>query len=369
MGQIRILHVIGVMNRGGAESMIMNLYRNIDRSKVQFDFVENTSETGNYENEITQLGGRIYHCPKFNGNVIKYVRWWNDFFCTHKDEYSFVHGHIGSTAAMYLSVAKKNGIKTIAHSHNTYTGKFSLSQLEYQILSYPTRYISDFFFACSVKAGISRYGRKVKFTVIRNAIDTDQFSCDNEVKEKMRAMLGIPSGIKVFGHIGRFNAQKNHRFVLKVFREIQNSIDAILLFVGDGPLRKDIEREANELGISEQVMFLGVREDIPELLNAMDVLIFPSIYEGLPVTIVEAQSTGLRCLISDRISKETVLVPELITYMSLDQHEKEWADKAVELSEYNRKSRKKEVSEAGFDIKDNAERLQNFYLTEGKEFI
>ena len=197
MKTIRVLHVIGIMNRGGAETMIMNLYRNIDRDRVQFDFVENTLENGIYENEILSLGGRIFHCPKFNGNVISYVRWWDTFFDKHKDEYTFVHGHIGSTAAMYLASARKHGIKTIAHSHNAYSKTFSLNQLEYQILSYPTRFIADYCFACSKEAGISRFGKKVQFHIVRNAIDTQTFIFNDEIRKNLRKELQISPDTKV----------------------------------------------------------------------------------------------------------------------------------------------------------------------------
>ena len=154
---IRILHVIGIMNRGGAETMIMNLYRNIDRSKVQFDFVENEGDTADFDEEILSLGGNIFHCPRYVGkNHLTYCRWWRDFFASHKGVYAVVHGHIGSTAAIYLSIAKRHGAYTIAHSHSAGFGSAM-----YRVFSYPTRYVADHFFACSRDAGISRYGKKV----------------------------------------------------------------------------------------------------------------------------------------------------------------------------------------------------------------
>lgn len=365
MKTIRVLHVIGIMNRGGAETMIMNLYRNIDRSKVQFDFVENTQEKGIYEKEILSLGGRVFHCPKFNGNVFSYMKWWNTFFDEHKDEYAFVHGHIGSTAAMYLLSAKKHGIKTIAHSHSTYTKSFNLKQIEYKILSYPTRYISDYCFACSKAAGISRYGKNVSFYIVKNSIDTKSFRYDSKLRDSVRNELGIERDISVFGHIGRFTYEKNHSFILKVFKTISTYRKAILLLVGDGPLRTEIEKEAENSGIINQVKFLGVREDVPALLSCMDLMIFPSLYEGLPVTLIEAQCSGLRCLISNRVSDECVLTDDLITYMSLDNSVEEWAEKAISLCNYERYSHTEKIIEAGFDIKENAGWLQEFYLKGG----
>ncbi|MBE6127688.1 MAG: glycosyltransferase family 1 protein [Erysipelotrichaceae bacterium] len=365
MKNIRVLHVIGIMNRGGAETMIMNLYRNIDRNKVQFDFVENTQEKGIYENEILSLGGRVFHCPKFNGDIFSYMKWWNTFFDVHENEYAFVHGHIGSTAAMYLLSAKKHGIKTIAHSHSTYAKLFSIKQFQYKILSYPTRYVSDYYFACSKEAGISRYGKKVTFYVVRNSVDSNTFRYDSQLRDTMRNELRLDNNISVFGHVGRFTAEKNHSFILRVFKKICAQMNAVLLLVGDGPLYKEIEKEAKDFGILNQVRFLGVREDIPALMNCMDVMIFPSVREGLPVTLVEAQCSGLHCLISDSISNETVLVKDLVTFLSLNQSEEVWAKKAKELCAYERRSYEKEIADAGYDIKENANWLQNFYLKGG----
>ena len=358
---IRILHVIGVLNRGGAETMIMNLYRNIDRSKVQFDFVENTDEIGVFEDEIKELGGRVYHCPHFNGkNAVQYKKWWDTFFEEHKNEYSFVHGHIGSTAAIYLSSAKKYGIKTIAHSHSTYSG-FNIKQSAYKLLSYQTRYIADYFFACSKEAAESRFGKKVKYTVLNNAIDTNKYKYDGKIE------CPFTKGKKVYGHIGRFTREKNHAFIAEIFDKIhKKEPDSVLLFIGDGPLRESLETELYSTDIKESVIFLGVREDIPDLLRSMDLMIFPSIYEGLPVTLVEAQCTGLHCLVSDCISDESVLVPDVIKKLSLKNSADEWAEQAIQFSEYERRSCEDEVREAGFDIQKNVEWLQEFYLEEAE---
>ena len=362
---IRVLHVIGVMNRGGAETMIMNLYRNIDRTKVQFDFVENTADIGVFEDEIKELGGRVYHCPHFNGkNAVQYKKWWDTFFEEHKNEYCFVHGHIGSTAAIYLSSAKKHEIKTIAHSHNIY-GKFSISQTLYKTMSYPVRYIADYLFACSREAGISRYGKEAVFEVLPNAIDTKKFTYSFQRKKELRQALGINAENKVYGHIGRFYEQKNHSFLIDVFNEILKiEKDSYLLLIGGGPLKIQIEEKAVRLHISDRIKFLGVREDISDLLQCMDVMIFPSLYEGLPVTLVEAQCSGLHCLISDGISDETVIVHELISKMSLQSSAEDWAKEAINISTYNRRSYEKEIKKAGYDVQENAAWMESFYLKE-----
>lgn len=358
---IRILHVIGIMDRGGAETMIMNLYRHTDHSKIQFDFVENTQENGLFENEIIGLGGRIYHCPRFTGNIFVYSNWWKSFFDSHADEYMYVHGHLGSTAAIYLSVAKKYGIKTIAHSHNVY-GNNSIKTLEYKTLSFPTRYIADYLFACSNEAGIDRFGKRKEFKIIRNSIDIKKYVFNRGKRKQIRSELKIQDDSLVIGNVGRFYEQKNHSFLLEVFREIyiKNS-KAVLMLVGDGPLKNDIVKYAEKLGILENTLFLGIRDDIPELLSAMDVMVFPSLYEGFGIAALEAQANGLRVLCSDQVSKECCIT-NLFVSMSLDEGSGNWAERVMELYPYERVSPSTQIQNAGFDIEENAKWLESFYL-------
>ena len=210
---MRVLQVIGIMNQGGAEVMIMNLYRKFDRNKIQFDFVENENDGAYFDEEILSLGGHIYHCPRFNGkNYFEYRRWWKRLFSEHK-EYALVHGHIGSTAAIYLQEAKKYGIKTIAHSHNI-RGKRK-NQFVYNFFSYPTRYIADYLFMCSKQAGIDRFGEEAasnsnKAFFVPNAIDTELFRFCESTRKIKRKELGIKNEEILVGHVGRFAEQKNH---------------------------------------------------------------------------------------------------------------------------------------------------------------
>ena len=363
---IKILHVIGIMNRGGAETFIMNLYRSIDRSKVQFDFVEGSNQSAAYDQEIMELGGRVYRCPRFNGkNLFAYRKWWNDFFKEHASEYVAVHGHIGSTAAIYLSIAKKYGLQTIAHSHGEY-GKLSFKQTLYKGLSYPTRYISDDFFTCSEAAGTDRFGKKVSLKYIRNGIDTEQFRYNTVLREEMKNEFGWNDCI-IFGHVGRFTAEKNHKKILDIFRRINSKNERTrLVLVGDGPLKEELERYADSIGVSKNVCFTGVRSDVNRLLNGMDVLIFPSIHEGLPVTLVEAQCTGLKCLISDCITNEAVMDPGLITFKSIQDSDETWAEEALKLADYVRKDGNIAVKEKEFDIEDTAKELQEYYCSLGE---
>lgn len=363
---IRILQVIGIMNRGGAEAMIMNLYRNIDRTRVQFDFVENTFEQAAYDEEIRLLGGRIYHCPHYNGkNHFAYQKWWNEFFALHSGEYRIIHGHIGSTAAIYLKNAKKYGVYTIAHSHSSGTDH-SLKAVLYEIMSRPTRNIADWFFACSEAAGVDRYGDKVvsgnQYKVLHNAVDTQCFCYDATTRKAVRKELQWEDK-KIFGHIGRFTPEKNHQFVLQIFCEIlKKDSECKLLMIGDGPLRSSMEALAKELGISDHVLFTGVREDVNRLVQAMDLLIFPSIFEGLPVTLVEAQTAGLPCVISDHIPRESILIENLVTVMSLEASEADWAQHCLSRTDELRYDRSQEITEKGYDIRATAKWLEEFYL-------
>lgn len=364
---IRVLHVIGIMNRGGAETMIMNLYRHIDRSKVQFDFVENSNEPAAFDEEILSLGGRIYRCPHYNGkNHFAYVKWWNDFFKAHPKEYPIVHGHLGSTAAIYLSIAKKYGAYAIAHSHSSGTDH-SLRSYLYQMMSYNTRNVADYFFACSEAAGKDRFGRKVisgdHYAVLNNAIDVNRFSYNPSVRNAVRDELGIRQNQLVVGHIGRYTKEKNHEFILKVFSELKKmDSNARLLMIGDGPLHTQIMQAAEQSGLSSDVIFTGVRSDVERLVQAMDVFVLPSLYEGLPVTMVETQAASLPCIISDKIPTECILTEGLVDILPLSAAPAIWAEKILEKRDLPRTDRRAEIANHGFDITTEAIRLQEFYL-------
>lgn len=364
---IRILHVIGIMNRGGAETMIMNLYRNIDRTKVQFDFVENSAGPAVFDEEILSLGGRIYRCPHYNGrNHVAYTRWWREFFRVHPSEYPIVHGHLGSTAAIYLSIAKKYGCHTVAHSHNVNKMR-SLGDVVYGSFSYPTRFVADRFFACSREAGISRYGRKIgkneeQCIVLRNAIDTAQFAFDVVVRKKMRTELNLAEDQLVIGNISRFSEQKNHMFLLDIFAEIRKKNPcAMLLLVGDGDLRPRIEQKITDLGLTDAVILTGVRSNTWDYYQAMDVFLMPSFYEGLPVSMVEAQTAGLPCCVSANVPKETALT-DLVEFIPLEKGAAHWEERILKRTNESRRDMGAEIARAGYDIATTSKWLEDFYL-------
>ncbi|MBS7146771.1 MAG: glycosyltransferase family 1 protein [Intestinibacter bartlettii] len=365
--QIRILHVIGQMNRGGAESMIMNIYRKIDRTKIQFDFVVHTDSICDFDDEIKSLGGKIYNCPRFTGtNLVSYIKFWNEFFKEHK-EYKIIHGHIGSSASIYLKIAKKNGLFTIAHSHS---GGFDIGikGTMYRVFSYPTRFIADYFFACSENAGISRYGKRVVnnktiFSVLKNAIDVNQYAFSEEIRDKKRKELNLENKF-VIGHVGRFDKAKNQEYLVEIFKLIaKKNENTMLLLIGDGELRPHIIEKVKNCGLEDKVIFTGVRSDVNELLQAMDVFVFPSVYEGLPVTVIEAQAAGLPCLISDTITDE-VCITSLVQKLSINESVEEWYKKIVLLYQNGSKHEEifKNIGIQGYDINTSVSNLEKFYL-------
>lgn len=358
---IRILHVIGIMDRGGAEAMIMNLYRNIDRTKVQFDFVENEGEEAAFDAEIRSLGGRIYRCPRYRGkNHFAYTKWWNQFFREHS--YPIVHGHIGSTAAIYLSIAKKHGAYTIAHSHSAGGGSGF-----YRLFAFPTRYIADHFFACSADAGISRYGRKVasdanRCQVLNNAIDTGKFTYDPRTGKQVRNMLNIPDDALVIGHVGRFVDAKNHLFLIDVFEQVRSRRpDAVLLLVGDGELRPRIEAAIARKHLEDAVIMTGIQPNVWDYYQAMDVFVFPSVYEGVPVSMVEAQTAGLPCCVSANVPRETAIT-DLVGFISLEEGAQRWADHVLRRAAEPRRHMGAEMVQAGFDVAATSRWLEDFYM-------
>lgn len=360
---IRVLHVIGIMNRGGAETMIMNLYRNIDRNKVQFDFVENSSEPAAFDEEILSLGGKIYRCPHYNGkNHFAYVKWWNTFFQKHSGEYPIIHGHLGSTAAIYLSVAKKHGVYTIAHSHSAGSGSAM-----YRMFAYPTRYIADKFFACSKDAGISRYGKTVgndsiRCQVLNNAIDARRFSFNQETRKQVRSELHIAENAIVIGHVGRFVEAKNHLFLIDVFADVRKrDPNAVLLLIGDGERRAEIQAAIAEKHLDDAVILTGVRSNVWNFYQAMDVFVFPSVYEGLPVSLVEAQAAGLPCCVSSNVPKDSAIT-DLVQFISLEDRSEKWAEIALRSVKTSRPDMLSEIQNAGFDVISTANWLENFYL-------
>jgi glycosyltransferase involved in cell wall biosynthesis len=362
---IRVLHVFGALNRGGAETMIMNIYRNINRDKIQFDFMMHCSGNCDYTDEIRSLGGKIYSIPRFTGeNYVHYKEAWNNFFEGHP-EYKMIHGHVRSTAEIYLKIAKKHKLITIAHSHSTSNGAGFLAIIK-NMMQYPVRYRADYLFACSEEAGKWMYGKKAvqnsNFKMIRNAIDISKYSYNQELRKTKRTDLNVSDKF-VIGHVGRFQSPKNHMFLLDLFKEIHcKNSNIVLLLVGDGELRPQIEKKIADLGLENCVILTGVRSDVPELMQAMDVFAFPSLYEGLGIVAIEAQAAGLPCVVSDAVPQEA-FITDLIQSVPLADSAQIWADEILKYrGGYERQDTSEQIKAAGYDIGNSAKELENFYL-------
>lgn len=359
---IRVLHVLGGLERGGAETMVMNLYRNIDREKIQFDFIIHTPLKQAYYEEILSLGGKIYHFPAFNGkNIFALKKIWTEFFKEYP-EYKILHSHVRSYASLYIPIAKANGVKTIIHSHSTSNGK-GIASIIKKVLQYPLRYQADYLMACSNEAGEWLYGKgacnKANYMFIPNAIDVRKYRFDKSVRDDYRKQFGLNNKF-VIGHVGRFHEAKNHSFLLEVFAKVcEKREDAMLLLVGDGELREVIVNKIKELRLENRVILTGSRDDVPQLLQTMDIFAFPSIWEGLPVTVVEAQAAGLPCIISNNITTD-VDISELVNRLSIKDCNI-WVEELMKTDTTRRKV-EQQVRKAGFDIKSTADMLVNFYF-------
>lgn len=364
---IRILHVVTHMNRGGLETILMNYYRNIDREKVQFDFLVHRQERAAYDDEIETLGGIIHRLPRLVPWSASYHRALNHFFAVHP-EYRIVHVHQDCLSSVILKAAKKHGVPVrIAHSHNSNQDR----NLKYLVKLICKRSITTYateLFACSKQAGDWMFDG-APFLVLNNAIDAKLYQCDAERARMARARLSIPENALILGHVGRFCPQKNHSFLIDVFSQVlKRKPDAYLLLVGDGELKTDIEMMIQAQGMTERVVLTGVRGDIPDLLQAMDVFVFPSLYEGLGVCIIEAQAAGLPCLISDKVPIECKKT-DLVRQIPLNDGTNAWADAALDAAKMPRRNTLEEIRAASYDIRENALWLQNFYLSKEKQEI
>lgn len=365
---IRVLHVLGTTNLGGAESRLMELYRSIDRERVQFDVLVHTKKEGHYSAEIRALGGKIYSVPRFNvKNYPAYHRALTQFFEKHHD-YAAVHGHMTSTAAIYLPIAKKAGIPlTIAHARSAGVDR-GVKGLVTKIIRLPLKNRADYLFTCSTQAGVAVYGKKAvkqgQVWTIPNAIDAQRFRFNKSVREDMRSELGLSDKF-VIGHVGRFGFMKNHAFLLEVFYELcKMRKDAALVLIGTGELEQEIRQKAELLGLTPKVHFLGTRSNVEAYYQAFDYFVFPSIFEGLPGSVAEAQASGLCCLISDKVTREVALT-DLAVYRSVDEPPVKWAQEIQKNAENAmiRHDMQRAITDKDFDVRIQAKQMAEFYQT------
>lgn len=360
---IHVLHVFGYFDRGGAETMVMNLFRSIDQSEIKFGFVVHGDKIGAFEEEVKNMGADIFRVPAYKGsNHFEYIKAWKEIFNNHP-EYSIIHGHVRSTASIYLKIAKEYGLTTIAHSHNTSSGSGIIGKIK-DMFQYNIRYHTDEFLGCSIEAGEWLFGDEIvkqdNFNVLNNAIDSSDFKFNEKIRAQKRKELNLEDKFLV-GHVGSFTNQKNHSYLIDIFNEILKlNSNAVLLLAGEGELKTNIQNKVKELSIEDNVLFLGLRADINDLLQAMDIFLFPSLFEGLPVTLVETQAAGLPSVVSDVITQE-IKITDLVNFFPLEKAPREWAEFVLNTANnYERKDTSEFIKAAEYDITVTSKWYSNF---------
>lgn len=359
---IRIAQVLNKMDSGGIEAIVIDYYCHLDHQKIQFDFYYAEGSSFPQKKELERLGAGLYPIPGYS----KPVRFHRALYHAFRSrQYSIVHVHLSTMSVFALFASWRAGIPVrICHNHSTaHWSEGAVTLLKYMLRPWNTVFANRFF-ACGAVAGEWMYGRRRmqrgNVTVIRNAIDTQHFAYDDQARMRLRDELGIRQDAFVVGHVGRFRHQKNHRFLLQLFAEtLKEKENAVLLLIGDGEKMQEIQRLAEEMKISDRIIFAGVRSDVSKLYSAMDVFCLPSYYEGMPLVAWEAQSNGLPCLFADTITKEAA-VKDNVKFLSLDQA-KNWA---AEITQMRRDENP--VCEA-IDIHRCSETLASFYLAQTTE--
>lgn len=372
---VHVLHVVGNMGIGGIETLIMNIYRNIDRTKVQFDFLIHNPTEGEYADEIKRMGGKIYQMPvlrdkphTYYWRYFEYKRALKKFFRVHS-EIRIVHGHMTNTASIYMPIAKKYGNVNccIAHSHQSIATK-GFSGVVTNILQRNLWKTATDLFSCSEKASHWIYPENVirrnEVKIIHNGIDIEKYRYSIERFKEERIKLGIDESTLVLGNVSRFNSVKNHSFMIDILEEcIRFNSNTVLMLVGDGVLLDSIKKKVKQNGLEKNVYFMGLRSDVADIIQSFDVFILPSISEGLPVCAIEAQAAGLPIVASTGVTSETDITGN-VTFLSLDHPSSEWAKKVIDInSSYKRIDTTEQVRKAGYDIKQTAQWLQDFYLS------
>lgn len=358
---IRILHVLQRMEAGGTQALLMNIYRNIDREKVQFDFFVEYEEKQFYDDEILDMGGKIYYSNvRKDFNIFKFEKKLKEVII--ENDYKIVHVHTYSIGYFALKTAKKCGVPVrIAHSHNNETVHDSKYYIKKVLQKLYTIYATDFF-ACSISAGKYLFKNR-NFQVLNNSIDSGKFIFDSKKRESTRKELGIDDCL-VVGNVGRLHPQKNQTFLLDIFNNIKNVNEkSKLIIIGSGPLEKELKEKVHKLNLDDDVIFLSNRKDMPELFQSMDIFILPSLFEGLGIVAIEAQAAGIPCLTSDMVPKETLITP-LIKQKSLDDSPEIWAKEAIEnaKNKFSKTNTQKDIIKNGYDIKDSAKKIEEFYF-------
>ena len=362
---IRIAQIMGKMVGGGVESVVMNYYRNIDKTKIQFDFICDSDSTNIPLHEIKSLGGKVILIPPYQ-KIWQYHKQLKKIL--KQNQYQIIHSHINTLSVFPLHLAKKIGIPIrIAHSHSTTSKKEWKRNFLKQILRPFSKIYATHYFCCSELAGRWQFGNSLyeegKVFLMKNAINLEKFKFNNEIRKNIRQELNLGDDTLVIGHIGRFVSVKNHQFLLKIFNEIhKKNKKSVLLLTGQGPLENEVMEKARQLKLDKFVIHLGQRNDINQIYQALDIFLLPSLYEGLPVVGIEAQASGLLCFLSNNVTRETKIL-KTTTFVSLEKDEKEWSEIILtKYKNFSRKDKSKVLKTRGFDIKIEANKLKDKYI-------
>lgn len=362
----RILHIVGGMNQGGTENFIMNLYRNIDKNKIQFDFLVNRK--GYFDDEILSMGGKIYYIPALQKiGYFRYIKKLDDFFNKHKSEYRIVHSHINQVSGLILERAKISNIPIrIAHSHNNNYAANIFVRIYKEFLGRKIGINATHLFACSNDASKFLFKNNSKSSyIIYNGVDYDKFKYSEKNRIEIRNKYKISNDCFVIGNIARFSAQKNHKFLIELFNQyVKNNPKSILLLIGEGKLEKKIKQEVNQLGLSKKVIFVGITGEANKYYSAFDSFVLPSHFEGLGIVLLETQICGLKCICSKEGIPNEAKISDNIVYMSLKDSYRNWIK---EISKIN--DRKNVKVEKKFDIKFITKKLFEFYVNENNECL
>lgn len=363
--KVKILMVLDNTGRGGSQSFVMNVIRNIDKEKFQFDIAITRNKLGGFDEEMEALGCKIYNLEHFEvTNYRRFVNCWENFLTEH--HFDIIHGHVSSTASIYLRVARMHGCSTIVHSHSAgYRGGWFEQQVKKLFTIRAAKY-ADLWFACSDKAAERLFGKKFKessrYHYIPNAIDVKKYLFNEEVRNMVRIKIGVEQDKFICGHVGTFSTPKNHKFLLQVFKKIKEKrSDSKLLLVGDGYLHDTVVQMIEENGLKDDVIMTGSVSDVNNYLMAMDVLVFPSLFEGLPVTVVEAQAAGLPVVVSDVITRD-VFLTDLVTYKPLSDSAEDWSVVVLGKRCKERKVYNERVASTVFNMRTSVKQLGELYL-------
>lgn len=379
MNKIRVL-IIGMSSEsGGIESFLMNVYRHMNREKICCDFLTFYSHCA-FENELLAAGSKVYHVTRRGDNPIKNKIELNAFFKSHADDYDFVWFQASSSSNIVpIVIAKKyTNAKTIVHCHGTNFESRAFFRPIHAVMSKLNfnrmRQNTDFCFACSYAAGEYLFKNKCgEVRIIRNGISADDYRFDKSIRECIRTELNIGDNTVIIGHMGRLCEIKNQQFLIRVFSSyLKKNKNSVLIISGEGELREQLFNLAIELGIEKSVIFTGYRKDPEKLLQAFDLFVLPSFNEGFPVSVIEAQASGLKCLISDSVTKE-ISITELVTFMSISDGAEKWAEKIDEIISQNTKFAERpnyadRIKENGFDIIDTTKEIEEFFIKNKGEF-